>query len=135
MKHLRLLGLLFIGAHGLLAVLHLLLTTTALPAMAHVALGTAIALITAAHLVVLLAWWFLPQRVAGVLLFVLFATALAFGSYEHFFSAGPNNILRMPSADSVTAFRVSSVLLFLLQASGCVLAFRSARIPPTTHAM
>jgi hypothetical protein len=128
MKQLRLFGLLIIAAHALVAVWHLLLTPMVLPALAHIAIGTPLALFVAAHAVVLLAWWFLPQRRTSAFLFVVFAVALIFGSYEHFISAEPNNIFHLSAGPGVLAFRISSVLLFLLELSGCVLALYSARI-------
>jgi len=97
--------------------------------MAHIALVTPITLIVAAHLLLLLLWWFLPQPAAGVLVLVRFAVALVFGSYEHFWTAGPNNILRAAANPGVLAFRINSVLLlFLLELSVCVLALYSACI-------
>ena len=104
MKHLCLVGLLIIAAHCLVAVWQLLLTPMVLPASAQIA-----------------------QRAASVLLFVVFAVALSFGSHEHFLSAEPNNIFRLSAGPGALAFRISSVLLFLLEVSARVLALYSAR--------
>lgn len=87
MKHLCLRGLLIIAAHCLVAVWHLLLTPMVLPASAQIA-----------------------QRAASVLLFVVFAVALSFGSYEHFLSAEPNNIFRLSAGPGALAGPSSAAL-------------------------
>ena len=130
MKTLRLRGLLVIAAHSLVAIWHLLLTTRVLPAMSLAQAWLAIGIFAAVHLVVAVVWWLLPSRPGGIFLFLLFAVALAFGTYEHFLSASPNNILRMSPGEGVTAFRISSILLFLLEAAACWFGFQTARIPP-----
>ena len=132
MKHLRLFGILIIATHCLVAVWHLLLAPAVLPDMAHFALATPIALIVAAHLVVSPAWWLLPQRPASVLLLALFGVALAFGSYEHFLGALPNNIFHLSAGAGVVAFRISSVLLFFLELSAWVLVLYSVRFLRST---
>ena len=85
-------------------------------------------MIVAAHLLRLLAWWFLPQPAAGALALVPFAVAPVFGSYERFWTAGPNNILRAMASPGSLAFRSNSVLLFLLELSACGLTRYSACI-------
>ena len=89
---------------------------------------TPIALIVAAHLLLLLAWWFLPQPAACALALVPFAVALLLGSYEHFGTAGPNNVLRATASPGILAFRSNSVPLFLLELSACGLTLYSACI-------
>jgi hypothetical protein len=91
---------------------------------------TPIAILSLAHISVATLWWSIPHRVAGPLgplVFAWFLIALAFGTYEHFLRAAPNNVLHLPPVAGAAAFRLSSVFLVLLELIGCALAFRFAR--------
>jgi hypothetical protein len=59
---------------------------------------------------------------AGWLLLVPFGLALTAGVITHFFSPGPDNVFRIPAGPWTWSFRISAVLLIVLEAIGCWLA-------------
>jgi len=65
-----------------------------------------------------LAAW-IPLAALGVGLLV--------GVYEHFLRDSPDNVFTMTSSAWSTQFRISAVLLPLLQLFGCILAVRALR--------
>jgi hypothetical protein len=62
---------------------------------------------------VILLWAHFPRAGAWLLLFL--AIPLAIGGYSHFLSAGADNVFRMAPGQLTLAFRVSAVLLFILE--------------------
>ena len=62
-------------------------------------------------------WAHFPKLGAWLLLFL--AVPLAIGGYSHFLSPGSDNIFRMASGEFTFAFRISAVLLFVLEFLGC----------------
>ena len=68
-----------------------------------------------------------PVGLVSLLALLLFAIPLAFGSYEHLLSSGPNNVLHVSGPDS-TAFEISVFLLMFLEICGTGLALRAMRL-------
>jgi hypothetical protein len=52
---------------------------------------------------------------------------IVIGGYEHFLRAGPDNVLAMMSGPWSAPFRLSAVLLVLLDALGFYVGLRAAR--------
>ena len=74
------------------------------------------------------------NRIGGCLLAIALGVGLAIGGYEHFLSAGPDNIFRMPPGEYAAAFRASSVFLLLFELTGCAIgvkAFTAVRSEPS----
>lgn len=74
---------------------------------------------------VILMWAHFP-RVGGWLLLVL-AVPLAIGGYSHFLSPGSDNVFRMTPGELTFAFRMSAVLLLVLEFLGCWAAIQTLR--------
>jgi hypothetical protein len=70
-------------------------------------------------------WAHFPRLGAWLLLFL--AVPLAIGGYSHFLSPGSDNVFRMADGELTFAFRISSVLLLVLEFLGCWLAIRILR--------
>lgn len=62
-------------------------------------------------------WAHFPKLGAWLLLFL--AVPLAIGGYSHFLSNGSDNVFRMAGGEFTFAFRISAVLLFVLEFLGC----------------
>jgi hypothetical protein len=70
-------------------------------------------------------WAHFPKLGAWLLLFL--AVPLAIGGYSHFLSPGSDNVLRMADGELTFAFRISAVLLLVLEFLGCWLGIRILR--------
>jgi hypothetical protein len=70
-------------------------------------------------------WAHFPRLGAWLLLFL--AVPLAIGGYSHFLSPGSDNVFRMADGELTFAFRISAVLLFVLEFLGCWLSIRILR--------
>ena len=77
-------------------------------------------------LVALISLWARFPKLGGWLLLFL-AVPLAIGGYSHFLSAGSDNVFRMAPGGLTAGFRVSAVLLWLLEFSGCWLGVEILR--------
>jgi hypothetical protein len=64
------------------------------------------------------------HKLAGSMIILPLAIALAIGTYAHFLSSGTDNILRMPPGDLRVSFQISAVLLVILEALGCWVGIR-----------
>jgi hypothetical protein len=90
---------------------------------------TAINLVPAVALVLL---WAHFLRLGGFLLFLPLAVGLVIGGKEHFVTPGPLNVFYMATTPWAFPFRVTAVLLLVLEVSGCwiaIQAFRGVRLP------
>jgi len=72
-------------------------------------------------------WAHFPKLGAWLLLFL--AVPLAIGGYSHFLSPGSDNAFRMAGREVTFSFRISAVLLFVLEFSGCWLGIQILRAP------
>ena len=70
-------------------------------------------------------WAHFPKLGASLLLFL--AVPLAIGGYSHFLSRGSDNVFKMAGGEFTFAFRVSAVLLWVLEFLGCWLSIRILR--------
>jgi hypothetical protein len=70
-------------------------------------------------------WAHFPKLGAWLLLFL--AVPLAIGGYSHFLSPGSDNVFRMADGELTFAFRISAVLLLVLEFLGCWLGIRILR--------
>jgi hypothetical protein len=74
---------------------------------------------------VILLWAHFPKVGAWLLLFL--AVPLAIGGYSHFLSPGSDNVFRMAPGELTLAFRISAVLLFVLELLSCWVAVQILR--------
>jgi hypothetical protein len=74
---------------------------------------------------VILLWAHFPKVGAWLLLFL--AVPLAIGGHSHFLSPGSDNIFRMAPGALTLAFRVSAVLLLVLEILSCWVAVQILR--------
>ncbi|MFZ0978418.1 MAG: hypothetical protein WAN23_03355 [Candidatus Acidiferrales bacterium] len=77
-------------------------------------------------LVALISLWAQFPKLGGWLLLFL-AVPLVIGGYSHFLSAGSDNVFRMAPGELTAGFRVSAVLLWILEFSGCWLGVEILR--------
>ena len=70
-------------------------------------------------------WAHFPRLGAWLLLFL--AVPLAIGGYSHFLGPSSDNIFKMADGELTFAFRVSAVLLWVLEFLGCWLSIQILR--------
>jgi hypothetical protein len=63
-------------------------------------------------------------KLAGIMIIIPFGIALFIGSYAHFLSSGPDNIFHMAPGALIFPYRISTLLLAILEASGLWVAVR-----------
>jgi uncharacterized membrane protein len=66
----------------------------------------------------------------GVLLFLPLAVGLLIGGNEHFVTPGPLNVFYMAATPWALPFRVTAVLLLVLEVLGCWIAVQAFRGVP-----
>jgi hypothetical protein len=71
--------------------------------------------------------WTPLRAIAGWILVAFFGVVIMIGGYEHFLRAGPDNVLTMMSGPWSAPFRLTAVLLVLLEALGFYVGLRVAR--------
>jgi dipeptide/tripeptide permease len=69
------------------------------------------------------------RLLAGWLLLIPFGLALAAGLISHFLSPGPDNVFHIAAGNWTRSYRVSALLLVLLETVGCWLAATVLRRP------
>lgn len=74
---------------------------------------------------VILLWAHFPKIGGWLLLFL--AVPLTIGGYSHFLSPGSDNVFRMAPGELTLAFRVSAVLLLVLEFLSCWVAVQILR--------
>jgi len=74
---------------------------------------------------VIFLWTHFPKVGAWLLLFL--AIPLAIGGYSHFLSTGSDNVFRLAAGELTLAFRVSAVLLLVLELLSCWVAVQILR--------
>jgi hypothetical protein len=117
----RMLTLLVVVAHWVVAVVHLFLAAKVLPAPNNQVSWLAITLITLGHLGVSVALWELSDKLAGLVSLIFFLAALSADLYEHFLHASANNVFMIAPSDWTARFDVSVFLLLALEIVGCLL--------------
>jgi hypothetical protein len=117
-------------AHAAVVFWHLFLVEKITPGLTDhqvLAATTAINLVPAVALVLLRAHFL---RLGGFLLFLPLAVGLVIGGKEHFVTPGPLNVFDMAATPWVLPFRVTAVLLLVLEVSGCCIAIQALRGVP-----
>ena len=117
----RVLALLVVVAHWIVAVWHLFLAANILPAPNDRVSWLAITLISSGHLCVCLALWLLGDRLAGWVSLVFFLAALGADLYEHFLHVSANNIFHVAPGDGRALFDASVFTLLALEILGCLM--------------
>src|SRR5580704_16835887 len=106
-------------AHAAVVFWHLFLVEKITPGLTDhqvLAATTAINLVPAVALVLLRAHFL---RLGGFLLFLPLAVGLVIGGKEHFVTPGPLNVFDMAATPWVLSFRVTAVLLLVLEVVEC----------------
>jgi hypothetical protein len=124
MRGFALYGSLLVVAHIGAVAWHLSVISHTHPGMSvqQVALFTAATSVVPVSALVLL--WTRFQRLGALLLLFALSVGLGIGGYEHFLSAGSDNVFRMAPGEWTTPFQVSAALLLLLETAGCWIAIR-----------
>ena len=118
MTKLRILALLVVIAHWVVAVLHLFLAAEVLAAPNNKVSWLAITLITLGHLCVSVVLWQLSERRAGFISLIFFLAALSADLYEHFVHASANNVFTVARGDWTAWFDASVFILLALEILG-----------------
>ena len=121
MTRTRLLTLVVLLAHWVVAILHLFLAAKVLPSPNNHVGWLAITLITLGHFGVAIALWKLSDRLAGLVSLIFFLAALSADLYEHFLHASANNIFMVAPTDWTAGFDASVFVLLALEILGCLL--------------
>ena len=109
---------------------HLLLVRKITPGLTDdqvLAATAGIALVPA--IAVVLLWVDFP-RIGGLLLFLPLAVGLGIGGDEHFVAPGPLNVFYVAATRWALQFRMTAVLLLVLEVLGCWIAIRAFRAVP-----
>jgi hypothetical protein len=117
----RVLTLLVVVAHWIVAVWHLFLAANVLPAPNNKVSWLAITLITSGHVVVSIALWKLGDKLAGLVSLIFFLAALSADLYEHLLHASANNVLMVAPGDWTAWFDASVFVLLAFEIVGCLL--------------
>jgi hypothetical protein len=99
----------------------------------HQVLAATIAINLVPAVAVLLLWVHFP-RLGGILLFLPLVVGLVIGGKEHFVTTGSLNVFYMATTPWVLPFRVTAVLLLVLEVSGCWIAVQAFRRVPFLRA-
>ena len=118
----RTLTLLVVVAHWIVAVWHLFVAASVLPAPNNQVSWLAITFITAGHLVVSIVLWKLGDKVSGLVSLIFFLAASGADVYEHFLHASGNNVFMLAPGDGTAWFNASVFILLALEIVGCLLA-------------
>ena len=124
MQRLRIVAIVTLVVHAVVGVLH---------ELAHRDLGIELTqvqtlfvnlVILAAPVVAVVLLWSRAQT-AGALLFAgAMAASLLFGLYYHYVLVSPDHVSHLPDGDLQTAFRITALLLALVQALGAAVGLR-----------
>jgi hypothetical protein len=125
-------GSAIIFAHAVTVVWHLLVLAGIPPGLTMQQVAQAIAAINAVPLIALIFLWTPLRRLAGLLLCLALGAGLVAGGYEHF--VGSDNIFRMAAGPWTVPFRVSAVLLLILEGAGCWIGIDLLRAARGSHA-
>ena len=130
MKNTAQYGTFIVLTHAGVVFWHLVLVAKITPGLTdHQVLAATIAinLVPAIALVLL---WAHFLRLGGFLLFLPLAIGLVIGGMEHFVTLGPLNVFYMAPSPWVVPFRVTAVVLAVLEVLGCWIAVRSTLAKP-----
>ena len=114
-------------AHAGVVFWHLLLVAKITPGLTGHQVLAATAAVNLVPTVALILLWAHFLRLAGFLLFLPLAVGLGIGGNEHFLTVGPLNVFHMAATPWALPFRVTAVLLLVLEVLGCWIAIRAFR--------
>jgi hypothetical protein len=114
----RLLILLVVAAHWLVAIVHLFIAAAVLPPPNDHVGWLAVVLITAGHLIVSVALLKLSDLFAGMVMLLFFLAAMCADLYEHFRHASSNSVFGV-AGDWAAWFTASVAVLLALEILGC----------------
>jgi hypothetical protein len=86
-----------------------------------------LAVITLGPLAAMVLLWTRFDRAGALLLAASMGGSLAFGAWNHFFAAGPDHVAEVAQGSWSTLFRLTAVLLAILETSGLGLGLGSLR--------
>ena len=127
MTKLKTLALLVVVAHWIVAMWHLVLAASVLPAPNNNVSWLAVVLLTLLHGGVSLALWKLSDKFIGLVSLIFFLAALSADLYEHFLHASGNNVFMVASGDWTAWFNASVLILLALEILGCSIGVLSLR--------
>jgi len=116
----RIVTLLLVVLHWMVAIWHLFLTANILPAPNNTVSWQGITFITLGHLLMCLVLWKLRDKISGFVSLLFFLAAGAADVYEHFVQAAPNNVFMVAAGNWTTLWEVSVFALLALEILGCV---------------
>jgi hypothetical protein len=125
MTRLRTLALLIVVAHWIVAIWHLFLAASVLPAPNNSASWLAVVLLTLLHGGVSIALWKIGDKLIGLVSIIFFLAALSADLYEHFLHASGNNVFMVAPGDWTAWFTASVFMLLTLEILGCSLGVLS----------
>ena len=127
MTRLRTLALLIVVAHWIVAIWHLFLAASVLPAPNNSVSWLAVVLLSLLHGGVSIALWKLSDKLIGLVSLIFFLAALSADLYEHFLHASGNNVFMVAPGDWTAWFNVSVFILLTLEILGCSIGVLSLR--------
>jgi Na+/H+ antiporter NhaC len=117
-------------SHAAVVFWHLVLVAKITPGLTdHQVLAATTAVNLVPTFAMVLLWAHFP-RLGGFLLFLPLAVGLMIGGSEHFVTPGPLNVFYMANTPWVLPFRVTAVLLLVLEVVGCWIAIQAFRRVP-----
>jgi hypothetical protein len=115
-------------AHAGVVFWHLVLVAKITPGLTdHQVLAATIAISSVPTVALVLLWAHFP-RLGGALLFLPLAIGLVIGGAEHFVTPGPLNVFYMAATPWALPFRVTAVLLAVLEVLGCWIGIQAALV-------
>lgn len=114
----RMLILLAVAAHWIVAVWHLFLAAKILPPPSNSVSWVVIVFFTLGHLSLLVAVWKLRDKLSGLVASIVFLAALGADLYEHFVQVAPNNVFMAASGAWTAWFDASVFALVALEILG-----------------
>jgi hypothetical protein len=124
-SELSLLAATIIIAHVVVFIWHLFIAANIPPGLPSLQILTVAVAINAAPVIGLILLLLRIDRPAATLIFLPMALLFAIGAYEHFVSFGPNSVFGIPASEWASSFRVTAVLLIILELLGCWIGARS----------
>ena len=121
MTRLRTLVLLIVVAHWSVAICHLFLAASVLPAPNNRVSWLAVVLLTLLHGCVSVTLWKISGKLIGLLSLIFFLAALSADLYEHFLHASGNNVFMVAPGVWTAWFSASVFILLALEILGCFL--------------
>jgi hypothetical protein len=127
MTRLRALTLIIVVAHWIVAIWHLFLAASVLPAPNNRVSWLAVVLLTLLHGGVSVALSKISDKHIGLVSLIFFLAALSADLYEHFLHASGNNVFMVAPGAWTAWFNASVFMLLALEILGCSLGALSLR--------